>query len=49
MKIIVGLGNPGAKYEKSRHNIGWMAVDELASRVGATEYKENKKIKTLLS
>lgn len=32
MLIIAGLGNPGAKYEKNRHNIGFMAVDEIARR-----------------
>jgi len=30
MKIIIGLGNPGRKYEHTRHNAGFMAVDELA-------------------
>lgn len=32
MKCIIGLGNPGKKYEKTRHNIGFMVVDELARR-----------------
>ncbi|MEJ0063048.1 MAG: aminoacyl-tRNA hydrolase [Alphaproteobacteria bacterium] len=29
MKLVVGLGNPGAEYEKNRHNIGFMAIDRL--------------------
>src|SRR5690349_20387801 len=32
MKLLVGLGNPGAEYEKTRHNIGFMAVDAIAHR-----------------
>lgn len=35
MYAIVGLGNPGAQYEKTRHNIGHMVVAELASRAGS--------------
>lgn len=34
MKIIVGLGNPGAKYKETRHNAGFKAVEEIASRYG---------------
>lgn len=32
MKIVVGLGNPGRKYSQTRHNLGFMAVEELANR-----------------
>lgn len=35
MKIIVGLGNPEEKYDKTFHNMGWMAAGDLANNLGA--------------
>ncbi|MDB3928323.1 aminoacyl-tRNA hydrolase [Paracoccaceae bacterium] len=40
MQIFVGLGNPGSKYVKNRHNIGFMALDGLASAHGFAPWKQ---------
>lgn len=39
MKLIVGLGNPGAKYARHRHNIGFMALDRIAADHGFPPWK----------
>lgn len=39
MKLIVGLGNPGAKYAHNRHNIGFMAVDRIAGDHGFAPWR----------
>ena len=39
MRLFVGLGNPGAKYQANRHNIGFMALDAIARRHGFSPWR----------
>ena len=47
MKVVIGLGNPGKKYEKTRHNIGFIAVDNLRKKFNISD--EREKFQALVS
>lgn len=49
MRIITGLGNPGEKYNKTRHNIGFMAVDKIQEIHSLENFKLEKKFKSEIS
>ena len=49
MILIVGLGNPGEKYQQTRHNIGWQTVKTFAEGLDFPKFKLNKNLKAEIS
>lgn len=47
MKVVVGLGNPGDKYDKTRHNVGFMVIDRIREKYNLTN--EKSKFQALIS
>lgn len=49
MKLIIGLGNPGEKYTQTRHNVGFIILDEIQKKLEFSEFEFNKKFNALIS
>ena len=49
MKLIVGLGNPGKKFEKTRHNAGFILLDKFAEEAGAPAWSFDRKFEADVS
>jgi len=49
VKLIIGLGNPGEEYAKTRHNVGFMALDGFIEQNNCSLFGENKKFEALIS
>lgn len=49
MRLVIGLGNPGKEYERTRHNAGFMALDFWREKMGWPDFKEEKKFSAFIT
>jgi len=49
MKLIIGLGNPGEQFKRTRHNLGFAAVDTLAKELEVGEWQFKKQLNALIA
>lgn len=49
MKIIIGLGNPGEKYKNTRHNVGFIILDEIQKNLEFPNFEFNKKFNAFVA
>jgi len=49
MRLVIGIGNPGKEYEKTRHNAGIVAIERLSEMMNSDVWKKNEKVNAYLS
>lgn len=49
LKLIIGLGNPGLKYQKTRHNLGWRVLDELSQTLKIEDWQDKSQFQAQIA